>query len=76
MLQELGLIDIWRHLHESDQEFTFYSARYNIHSRIDYFFMFNKDYHRVKDCTKDTFRWETKNYSMETKFEFIEQQHI
>lgn len=76
MLQELGLIDIWRHLHESDQEFTFFSARHNIHSRIDYFFMFNKDYHRVKDCTKDTFRWETKNYSMETKFEFIEQQHI
>lgn len=32
MLQELGLIDIWRHLHQSDQEFTFYSARHKIHS--------------------------------------------
>lgn len=50
LLQELGLLDIWRHLHRSDREFTFFSARHNVHSRIDYFFMLKKDYHIVKDC--------------------------
>lgn len=41
---------MWRYLHLFDSEFTFYSARHNIYSRIDYFFMFNKDCHKVKDC--------------------------
>ena len=49
ILQELGLIDIWRYSHRFDSEFTFYSARHNIHSRIDYFFIFNEDCHKVKE---------------------------
>ena len=48
-MQQLGLIDIWRYLHRFDSEFTFYSAKHNIYSRIDYFFMFNKDCHQVKE---------------------------
>ena len=31
-----------------DQDFTFYSPRHNIHSRIDYFLMFNNDRHRIR----------------------------
>lgn len=50
MLSELGLIDIWRYLHKNERKFTFYSARHIMHSRIDYFFTFSKDLHRVKDC--------------------------
>ena len=30
--------------------YTFYSARHTAHSRIDYFFMYNKDLHRLKNC--------------------------
>ena len=51
ILQDLGLIDIWRYLHKHDSDFTFYSARHNIYSRIDYIFMFSRDFHKVKDCT-------------------------
>lgn len=50
MLSGLGLIDVWRYLHASAPGFTFYSARHSVHSRIDYFFMFNKDLNRIKDC--------------------------
>lgn len=50
MLQNLGLIDTWQHLNRFDRDFTFYSARHNIHSRIDYFLMFSKDLHRIREC--------------------------
>lgn len=50
MLRDLGLIDVWRNLNRSDLDFTFYSARHNIHSRIDYFLMFSNDRHRIRDC--------------------------
>lgn len=50
MLLELGLIDIWWYLHQFDTELTFYSARHNVYSKIDYFFMFSKDCHKVKEC--------------------------
>uniref|UniRef100_A0A3B3XJ11 Reverse transcriptase domain-containing protein n=1 Tax=Poecilia mexicana TaxID=48701 RepID=A0A3B3XJ11_9TELE len=50
IMQESGLTDIWRSLHKYDREFTFYSTRHKVYTRIDYFFMFNKDLHRVKDC--------------------------
>lgn len=38
-------------LHKYDNEFTFYSARLNIYSRTDYFFVFSRDLHKVKECT-------------------------
>lgn len=37
-------------MHGSDPGYTFYSGRHATHSRIDYFFMYNKDLHRLEDC--------------------------
>ena len=50
MLSDMSLIDVWRDVNGPVVDFTFYSARHNIHSRIDYFFMFNRDVHRVGQC--------------------------
>lgn len=38
LLMELGLIDLWRVLHPTDKQFTFYSASQVAYSRIDNFF--------------------------------------
>lgn len=46
----LGLTDVWRELHGRDKDYTFYSARHNMYSRIDYCFMFKSELHRVKYC--------------------------
>lgn len=50
VLKDLGLIDVWRALNGSTPGYTFYSARHTAYSRIDYFFMYNKDLHRLKHC--------------------------
>lgn len=49
-LRELGLKDVWRTTHRHDPGYTFYSGRHATHSRLDYFFMYDKDLHRLKDC--------------------------
>lgn len=49
-LKDLGLSDVWRFFHGSSPGYTFYSARHAVYSRLDYFFMFNKDLHRLKEC--------------------------
>uniref|UniRef100_A0A3B1K1Q0 Reverse transcriptase domain-containing protein n=1 Tax=Astyanax mexicanus TaxID=7994 RepID=A0A3B1K1Q0_ASTMX len=50
VIKDLGLNDVWRSIHGSDPGYTFYSARYALHSRIDYFLMFARDLHRLKHC--------------------------
>lgn len=49
-LDEMGLLDIWRDLHPIDKSYTFYSAPHAVHSRIDYFFIFQNDRHRILNC--------------------------
>lgn len=49
-LVELSLLDVWRDLHPTDKSYTFYSATHAVHSRIDYFFIFQNDRHRIQDC--------------------------
>ncbi len=50
LLMELGLIDLWRVLHPTDKQFTFYSASQVTYSRIYNFFVHNSDRHRLTDC--------------------------
>ena len=50
VLIELGLIDVWRAMHGSVPGYTFFSARYSVHTRLDYIFVFNADLHRLKEC--------------------------
>lgn len=42
LLKEAGLLDIWRDLLLSEQNYTYYSAL-AVHSRIDYFFYYLKN---------------------------------
>uniref|UniRef100_A0A3P8RLF1 Reverse transcriptase domain-containing protein n=1 Tax=Amphiprion percula TaxID=161767 RepID=A0A3P8RLF1_AMPPE len=37
MVEELGLVDIWRLLYSHEREYTFYSNPHSTYSRIDYF---------------------------------------
>lgn len=50
MLTDLGLMDVWHAMHGSTPGYTFYSARQAVYSRLDYFFMFKRDLHRLKEC--------------------------
>ena len=50
MLKESGMIDIWRELHPTEKEFTFYSHPHLEHSRIDYYFVPIIDRHRISEC--------------------------
>lgn len=50
ILQEFGMIDIWRDLHPTDKQFTYYSPCQAEYSKLDYFFISAADRHRVCEC--------------------------
>lgn len=50
MINELGIVDVWRDRNPNSREYTHYSSSYDIYSRIDYFFMFKNDVSRIKNC--------------------------
>lgn len=47
-MKDLKLVDIWRQIHPSDRDYSFYSHPHNItHTRIDYFLLSTKLVYRV-----------------------------
>lgn len=47
---EMGILDVWRHLHPQEKSFTFYSDAHKVFSRLDYYFMFKGDIEKVFRC--------------------------
>lgn len=50
ILKEIGIIDIWRNINPNTRDYSHFSAPHSTYSRIDYFFTFLKDRHRVTSC--------------------------
>ncbi len=50
MLEELGLVDIWRVKNPKTRDYTYFSRVHRSHSRIDYFCISKQEAHRVGDC--------------------------
>ena len=50
LMEELGIIDVWRELHPNGREYTHYSCPHKVYSRLDYFFMFGPDRFKVEKC--------------------------
>lgn len=50
LLREINMMDLWRELQPTDKCFTFFSCPHSMYSRIDYFFMFKIDRHRIIKC--------------------------
>lgn len=49
-LHKVGIVDVWRELNPTSQDYSHYSSTHNVYSRIDYFFMLKGDFFRVNDC--------------------------
>lgn len=49
IMEELGVIDVWRDMHPQTRDYTHFSAPHSIYSRIDYFFVFSIDRFRIRD---------------------------
>lgn len=54
MMRELGLCDTLRELNPTKKDFTFFSHPHLIYSRLDYYFMYQRDMYRVTNCNIGT----------------------
>ena len=51
---ELRLSDVWRDINPTKRDYTFFSHPHSVYSRLDYFFMFQRDFWRVQNCNIET----------------------
>ncbi|KAF7641859.1 hypothetical protein LDENG_00270150 [Lucifuga dentata] len=51
MLEELGLVDIWRAMNPRTKDFTFLSNVHGTYSRIDLICISKQDLHKIENCT-------------------------
>ena len=50
LMTELGIVDIWRELYPNSRDYTYYSSPHAVYTRIDYFFTFSRDLHKIERC--------------------------
>lgn len=50
LMEEMGVIDVWREITPSSRDYTHSSYSHTVYSRINYFFIFNGDLHRIGQC--------------------------
>ena len=51
LMQSYNLVDIWRLLHPTTKDFSYFSTVHKSYSRIDFFLLDSKLLHSVIDCT-------------------------
>lgn len=50
LMNDIGIIDVWRDLYPNTKDYTHFSPPHNVYTRIDYYLMFNRDRTRVTSC--------------------------
>ncbi len=53
-MEEMGIIHVWKELYPSIRDYTHYPGSYKVYARLDYFFMFNVDRFKIRDCDIQT----------------------
>uniref|UniRef100_A0A3P9IZ02 Endonuclease/exonuclease/phosphatase domain-containing protein n=1 Tax=Oryzias latipes TaxID=8090 RepID=A0A3P9IZ02_ORYLA len=53
-LSDLNLHDVWRIMHPTDKDYSFFSIPHQVFTRIDYFFSSRFVLDRIKNCTIST----------------------
>ena len=51
LMNEVGIVDVWRELHPSSRDYSYYSAPHTLYARLDYYLIFNRDLHNIKYCS-------------------------
>lgn len=47
LIERYGFVDCWQHLHPTDRDYTYYSAKHKVHTHIDCFLMWRTDADKI-----------------------------